>query len=490
MPDLKKLMLFSHVCNTTSITGAEKLLLFLAKRLSLYYECSIVVPNEGKLSELARSYGVRIIIWDIPLLYGMYTPSEHLSGDVDEVTRGSAVRNTVQLLSEERPDYVFVNTCVHLVPSVAAKSLGIPVIWQITEVIRDNGHSDITAGIIDRYSDWIISISESAASPLRKFSSGKLSLLYPSWNSEEFNRSLWGQHRLQKRRQWGVSSAEKLVGYISSYLIAEKGPHHFIEAAAELGRKIKKLKFVLIGKEVNQDFYSSLKQQVKESGCAERFIFVDHVSDIESAYSAMDIVVVPSLQREGFGLTAMEAMIIGKPVVAYASGGLEEILKWTGNEHYLVAMGDRRGLAVKVSELLEKPGQIEAVGEQNSMQIVARFGHEAYETRLREIVACINNLSGCVIPLPELPVTDSQSLQTPLSRQRLVEERRRLIHPASRSARKKQRNGKTNKVRSRSRGQRKKQVKKLKHKRNFSLQKHNSGKRRTRNRRTRNRRAG
>lgn len=398
---MKKLMLFSHVCNAASITGAEKLLLFLAKRLSVLYECILVVPNEGRLSQLARDLGARTLVRDIPLLYSMYTPHEHLRQEVDNLIDSTPVKHTVQLLAEEQPDQIFVNTCVHIIPSIAAKSLGIPVVWQITEVIRDNGYRGITASLIDLYSDLIIGISEASIQPFHALSAEKLSLLYPSWNEEDFHPASWEKQRKQKRRQWGIAPEEKLIGYISSYLITEKGPHHFIESAAELGRDFRHIRFVLIGDKADRDFYRSLERLVQESGCAERFKFVDHVSNVEAAYSAMDIVVIPSIQCEGFGLTAMEGMIVGRPVVAYASGGLEEILRHTGNERYLAAAGNRGELTAKIAQLLEEPGRIETIGKDNRRRIEASFGREAYESRLQQIIERMNQLSGSVIPLPE-----------------------------------------------------------------------------------------
>lgn len=52
-----KLMLFSHVCNTRSITGAEKLLLHFMREMGTIFDCVLVVPREGKLAGLAQRSG-------------------------------------------------------------------------------------------------------------------------------------------------------------------------------------------------------------------------------------------------------------------------------------------------------------------------------------------------------------------------------------------------------------------------------------------------
>lgn len=405
MSSTKKLFMFSHVCNKKNITGAEKLLLFLAAKLSAYYQCVIVVPKEGMLTRLAAQSGIRTIVHHIPLLYGMCLPYEGLSQQAEALSREASFAETSRLLSQERPDYVLVNTCVHVIPAMAAKSLSIPVIWHITEVIANNEHTADSARIIDQYSDWIVCISESAAAPLRGCSAGKLSLLYPSWSWKDFNPSLWPQVREQQRLEWNVDPGIKLIGYISSYLTAEKGSEHFINAALELAGRHGNSKFVVIGAANGASFYSNIRRKVNESLYADRFVFIDCVPSIEAAFSAMDVVVVPSLRDEGFGLTAMEAMILGKPVIAYASGGLEEILRLTGNQSYLVKPGDYHELSAKISLILQEPGLIESVGGNNRLQIEACFGPEAYDAHLQAVINQINHLPIRNDSVSELPAS-------------------------------------------------------------------------------------
>jgi len=413
MSERKKLMLFSHVCNTRSITGAEKLLLFVARKLSFHFDCVIVVPQEGILSKLAGDHGIRVLFYETPMLYTMCDPNEFLNRDAQQLKSHPATAGLVDLLVREAPAYVFVNTSVNIVPAMAAKSQGIPVIWHITEIIRDNAHTEGAVAIIDRYSDWIIGISETTVSPFQgKPAESKMSLLYPSWG-DEFHSDLWPVKRLAKRKAWGIAADAKVIGYISSFLIAEKGADHFVEAAALLAMKYPELYFVVIGGEVDRTYYASLKKIAADSGRSSRFRFIDYEKDIEGAYSAMDLVVIPSLLSEGFGMTAMEAMIFGKPVVAYASGGLREILQFTGNERYLVSTGDKEGLTAKISELLELQDALQQVGLENQRRVESIFGAEAYENRLLSILGHILALSGQTVPMEETLYTSDTFPEEP-----------------------------------------------------------------------------
>lgn len=402
MPDKKKLLLFSHVCNSRNVTGAEKLLLFNARKLSAYYDCTIVVPRQGSLSVSAKRYGIRTIMCDNGLLYGMCSPHAGLAGEFRQVAWSEQVQRTIELLNEERPDAVLVNTSVNVSPAIAAKQLGIPVIWQITEVIASNEFTAEAVELIGKYSDLIIGISDSVLLPfLGTPFAGKTALLYPSWNPEDIHPDIWPAQRRHKRALWKVKPSEVLVGYISSYLIPEKGADHFIAAALSLADRFAAAKFVVVGAEIHHEYYRDLKRSVQASEHQHRFVFASFEERVESAFCAMDIVVVPGILPEGFGLTALEAMVFGKPVVAYASGGLREILEAVGSGDYLVSTRDSGGLAEKCAELLASSELAASVGGRNRAQAEAVFGPAAYDLRLQGLVQRMQGLSGLAVPLPE-----------------------------------------------------------------------------------------
>ncbi|MNJ63731.1 hypothetical protein D3C77_596520 [compost metagenome] len=99
-------------------------------------------------------------------------------------------------------------------------------------------------------------------------------------------------------------------------------------------------------------------------------------------------------------------MILGKPVVAYSSGGLTEIFKLTGNQSYLARSGDYFELSAKTSAFLEQPGLAESAGNNNRVRIEACFGPGAYEANLQAVVEKINSLPAGNVPAlvaPALP---------------------------------------------------------------------------------------
>lgn len=388
MADKPQIILFSHVANSRSITGAEKLLLFFAKELSAFYDCTLAAPQEGKLTRLARAAGLRVELIGIPLLYGIYTPYAGLELDAKKLTQGKEYRELRQWLAERRPDLIVTSTCVHALPAIAAKSLGIPVIWKISETITDNEYQAVSADFILRYSDEIIAISRTAASPFPQefIDGGKIRLLPPSWNEAELMVEAWSKLRSERRRELRVKPGQPLIGYISSFIIKEKGLEHFVKMAVGVAARYPEARFLVIGEPGEQTFYDRCVRKVKLEGLTSRFRFAGYEDCLPAAYSAMDALVVPSLVREGFGMTALEGLACGKPVIAYGSGGLREILEAAGREDWIAPTGEPEALAEAVCALLTQPN-LAAQGMAARELAAASFGPAAYRARLAELAA-------------------------------------------------------------------------------------------------------
>jgi len=91
-----------------------------------------------------------------------------------------------------------------------------------------------------------------------------------------------------------------------------------------------------------------------------------------------DIVVVPS-RFEGFGLTALEAMCLSKPVIASTAGGLPEVLRDTGR---LVQTGDVVAIANAIYELAGDPGLRDTIGREARARAEAEFELPTIAARL------------------------------------------------------------------------------------------------------------
>ncbi|WP_158579858.1 glycosyltransferase family 4 protein [Geodermatophilus marinus] len=99
---------------------------------------------------------------------------------------------------------------------------------------------------------------------------------------------------------------------------------------------------------------------------------------------AADVVLVPS-RIESFGLAAVEALLLGRPVVATRVGGLPEVIR-AGETGLLVDPDAPRALADAIIDLLGDPEAAAAMGRAGREDARARFSMAAYSERLSEAV--------------------------------------------------------------------------------------------------------
>lgn len=99
---------------------------------------------------------------------------------------------------------------------------------------------------------------------------------------------------------------------------------------------------------------------------------------------AANVIVVPSICPEAFGMAGIEAMAYGKPVVAFDSGGISEWL-CNGKTGYLIPPKDIVGLANKIEYLLRNPEHAHEIGTEGRHFVETTFNKKVHFDRLIKI---------------------------------------------------------------------------------------------------------
>ncbi len=160
---------------------------------------------------------------------------------------------------------------------------------------------------------------------------------------------------------------ERLVGYVGR-LERVKGCEFFLRAAETVLDKHPSARFILAGEGSDE---GRLREIATASKAAARIEFVGHVRHVGPLLCALDVAVVPSLS-ESFGLTAVEAMALGTPVVASRVGGLPEIVV-DGVSGLLVEPGDAPGIAQAILRVLDDADLARRLSTRGSESAAERF---------------------------------------------------------------------------------------------------------------------
>jgi glycosyltransferase involved in cell wall biosynthesis len=113
--------------------------------------------------------------------------------------------------------------------------------------------------------------------------------------------------------------------------------------------------------------------------------FLGKLDQIAPLLAAADLFVLPS-QTESFGLSALEALASGVPVIGTKAGGLPEVIR-DGETGILCEVGDVAGMAGAALAILEDPNRWSAMSRLAASDARERFSRDAivarYETLYR-----------------------------------------------------------------------------------------------------------
>lgn len=174
-------------------------------------------------------------------------------------------------------------------------------------------------------------------------------------------------------------------------LVELKGLHHLIEAVSRIQEQFPELHLVVVGDGPDRSLYENLATRKLGARC--RFLGAqphDAVRDeMQKAYVfSMPSISMPNGEAESFGMVFLEAQACGLPVVAYAVGGIPEVVAH-GTTGFLAEEGDVTALAQYLKAFLEDPDLRDEMGRAGPLWVKAHFDrrrqNEALENLYRQV---------------------------------------------------------------------------------------------------------
>ena len=133
-----------------------------------------------------------------------------------------------------------------------------------------------------------------------------------------------------------------------------KGQHKFIQVSRKLVRLSKNYRFTIIGNIYDKSYYLKCQSLIQKWHLETYFSIYHNINNASEYIDLFNVLVVPSLYDESFGLISLEAMAAGCPIVAFACGGIPEVVKNKRNG-FIVPIGDSKKMAEKIHWIAEHP---------------------------------------------------------------------------------------------------------------------------------------
>jgi len=313
------------------------------------------LPPGGPLIDRLESLGVTVV----PIPCGPYQSGAKRVRDFFRF--GSDLTRQVGVLSDltnrVQFDLIYVNG-PRLLPAVALIPRGrLPVLF--------HAHSHVEQALARRLASWsirrthaaVVGCSHSVLAQFRDDVAGHKQFIIPN-----------GVRELPFRERDFPRDGGWRIGMIAR-ISREKGQAEFVRAAAQLNAEMPGARFVICGSPLFAG--ESYFNKVRELARGLPVEFLGWRDDIAAVLSELDLLVVPS-KLEGMGRVVVEAYSAGVPVVAFAVGGIPEVVI-DGETGFLVQDCTAQALARCIREASRTDPQ--------DLHRIAANARRAWETR-------------------------------------------------------------------------------------------------------------
>lgn len=308
-----------------------------------------VVPAEGEVARRCRALGLPVHVIPLPTLR---RPCIEMLRSI------LAIRRVVRACGV---DLLHANgSRAMLYAGLAGRLTGRPTIWHVRvadpEPFLDRALASMARAII---------VNSDAVA--RRFSWGSLRKVHRIHNGVDLSRFRPRQAPPGLRSSFDIPESARLVVSVGRF-VPYKGYRYLVEAARLVEDSMPGVHWILVG---DGEQRQELEARCQLLGLKAHIHFPGWREDIPEILSTCDLFVLPSLS-EHFGRVVVEAMAMGKPVVATDAGGVPEIVIH-GLSGLLVQPGQAAPLAEALLSLLRDPERMVRMGDAGRHRAEASF---------------------------------------------------------------------------------------------------------------------
>ncbi|MEA1937301.1 MAG: glycosyltransferase family 4 protein [Patescibacteria group bacterium] len=298
---------------------------------------------------------------------------------IEEVYRYSLLAKDIA--SQVKHDIIHTHDWMTFPSGIEAKKVsGKPFVAHIhsTEFDRCGGHCVNPAifkiekeGI--RKADRVITVSDFTKNRVLdncQVDKNKIDIVYNAINKSEFEN-------ISDDKNFFNLNGKKIVLFLGRITL-HKGPDYFLRVAKKVLNRNKNVVFVVSG---SGDMEYQIIEQASQSGIADNVLFTGFLRGerLKKIYKMANLYIMPSVS-EPFGITPLESLASGTPVIISKQSGVSEIL----NNCLKVDFWDTNEMANKILAVLENEELEECLAE-NGFAEIDRFNWDDVAERIIEV---------------------------------------------------------------------------------------------------------
>lgn len=289
-----------------------------------------------------------------------------VSGDLDLRLAGRLWR----VLRRQSPDLLHLHSRrgADVMGGLAGRAAGVPVVLSRRV---DNGEPRALVPLKYALFDHVIAISRGIFAALETdgVAPERISCVPSAVDTDVYRPQ---RDRAWFEREFGIAPDVPVIGMVAQ-LIPRKGHRHLLAALPALWMRHPDLRVLLLGK---GPLEADLHTEIAARGWQGRVRLLGFRHDLPRLLPCLDVLVHPA-EREGLGVSLLQAAACGVPLVASAVGGIPEVVRDNGR---LVPPGDSATLATALADVLDEPAAAARMGAHGRRWVEQQFSLAAMVT--------------------------------------------------------------------------------------------------------------
>jgi L-malate glycosyltransferase len=305
-----------HLISGDLWAGAEVQVFTMLNSLKTLHrlELSAIVLNEGTLATKLREIGLPVYVCEESRL-----SFRELYSRIRQILQ----KNPVDILHSHRiKENVLASLLKRngVVKHIVSTVHGMPETFVLKSRLKRAVYGTLENFFAKRYGDMILPVSHDIENVMiKRFGVAKVNIVH---NAIDMDRIKVTRPADTIRKELNISLVQRVIG-TAGRMVPVKGYDLFLQAAVMILESKPDTKFVIAG---DGPLLADLKQMAISMGISEQVIFTGFREDILDVINSFDFFLMSS-HHEGIPMVVLEAMSLGKTVVAFDVGGLREIIQ-------------------------------------------------------------------------------------------------------------------------------------------------------------------